>query len=254
MQGPTHGVREPHIGRPSPDPKGETSCTQSRRPIPPDTSAAPRNRLEALTGLRFYAAFGVILFHLSIFDFFALDGPAVRLGQTAFLNAGWLGVSFFFVLSGFVLTWSARPRDKAGRFFARRLAKIYPNHLFMFITVALISGGLGQTPLWQGFANLFLLQSWIPQNTAFFGVNGPSWSISAELFFYAMFPLLYLVIKRLRDRTVLTLFGVLVVLAAMLPFVSSSLPVGTRFDPEFTEPPLGGENQSSKSGPFTSSR
>ncbi|UCN13634.1 acyltransferase family protein [Cellulomonas iranensis] len=74
----------------------------------------PHGRLDALTGLRFLAALVVVVFHLSLNRFF-LDAPAlVDPLQGVLRNGGWLGVTFFFVLSGFVLTWSARPGDTPG--------------------------------------------------------------------------------------------------------------------------------------------
>ena len=53
--------------------------------------------LRSLMGLRFFAAMGVVLYHLSLY-FTPLDHSLDAFGY------GFTGVSFFFVLSGFVLT------------------------------------------------------------------------------------------------------------------------------------------------------
>src|SRR5690349_6614625 len=57
-------------------------------------------RIESLTGLRWWAAFFVFTHHM---------GYLAPLPIREFLKLGTSGVTFFFVLSGFVLTWSARP-------------------------------------------------------------------------------------------------------------------------------------------------
>ena len=87
--------------------------------------AAPA-RLPSLTGLRFAAAFLVFGFHAHIEGIVAAG--ATRDVMDWVFGPGAAGVSFFFVLSGFVLTWSVRPGETAWRFWRRRIAKIYPNH------------------------------------------------------------------------------------------------------------------------------
>src|SRR5437868_13769353 len=85
-------------------------------------------QLRSLTGLRFIAAFVVFGFHVTVANLITPNG-AVSAALTYFFRQGATGVSFFFMLSGFVLCWSARPGDSARRFWRRRAAKIYPNHL-----------------------------------------------------------------------------------------------------------------------------
>src|SRR5207244_705333 len=100
-------------------------------------TAGPRfTRLPSLTGLRFYAALLVFLSHA------ALPIATIRLladdnTEYTFLwlarPAGGLGVTFFFVLSGFILTWSARPTDTARAFWRRRAAKIIPSYVVAWV-------------------------------------------------------------------------------------------------------------------------
>ncbi|MDQ0424073.1 acyltransferase family protein [Cellulomonas iranensis] len=200
-------------------------------------AGAPHGRLDALTGLRFLAALVVVVFHLSLNRFF-LDAPAlVDPLQGVLRNGGWLGVTFFFVLSGFVLTWSARPGDTPGRFLWRRVAKIVPNHVVTF-AVALAVAGLGGALVWEAGANLLLLHSWVPRDTAFFSINHPSWSLSAEMVFYALFPVTLPLVARVPRRHLVTAGAALVVVVVLLPLVARQLPVGAVFGPAHAQSPL----------------
>ena len=83
-------------------------------------SASPRRR-DSLTSLWFFAAAFVVIGHWG-----NVVHPLSRLHQL--LERSNLGVSFFFVLSGSVLTWSHRPSDTARGFYWRRFARIWPLH------------------------------------------------------------------------------------------------------------------------------
>src|SRR5690606_41368269 len=96
----------------------------STAPATPERSS----RLPSLTGLRFFAAFLVFLFHLSLLDAYSTDGEGHGPFASALRNGGWAGVTFFFILSGFVLTWSVRDGDTPRAFWAPRLGKLLPNH------------------------------------------------------------------------------------------------------------------------------
>src|SRR5436305_1921821 len=146
-------------------------------------------RLDALTGLRFWFAFLVVCHH-SLNRWF---GPGARVVS----DFGYIGVDFFFVLSGFVLAWSARPDVGPLRFWWNRFARIWPLHLTTLLLalalgVAVASGGVAAL-----LPNLFLVQAWWPQPDVYFGFNAVSWSLSCEVFFYLCFPLLFRWISRL---------------------------------------------------------
>ncbi len=106
-------------------------------------------------------------------------------------------VSFFFVLSGFILTY-VHPRLAPGQrapFLWARLARVWPAHLSAFLLLVGIFGfarGNAAGPLSASVvaANLSLLQAWIPLRRFFFSFNGVSWSVSVEAFFYLTFPFL----------------------------------------------------------------
>ncbi len=158
--------------------------------------AAQRPQLSALTGIRFFAALHVVLFHfgLSVAD----AGPKpLRI----LLGTGYSAVSLFFVLSGFVLAYAyfedgdepARFQKKA--FWIARLARIYPVYLIGFILAApstvsrlWAEDQMESLPQAAGLAALALslLQAWAPQTATSWNV--PSWSLSVEAFFYFVFP------------------------------------------------------------------
>lgn len=147
---------------------------------------AVKVRLESLTGLRAIAAGLVFLSHFG--DLFAEHFSTIA--NRAF-SSGRCGVSFFFVLSGFVLAWSARPDDKAGAFYWRRFARIVPAHVAAWVIAIVIISWQGLSVLGadDGFS-LFLLQAWFPGPGWHFAGNPVAWSLSCEAFFYLVFPVL----------------------------------------------------------------
>ncbi|MEV4544214.1 acyltransferase family protein [Micromonospora echinaurantiaca] len=165
------------------------------------TAAAPAapsaSRLPSLTGLRWIAALLVFGFHAGTMRIIA--EPDHQAVVNWFFTLGLSGVQFFFILSGFVLVWSARPGDSRRAFWRRRFAKIYPNHLLLWALVLLV-GLWFADPVNVGAAleNLFLLQAWDPRPGHFYSVNTVSWSLSCEFFFYFCLPLVLPLVRRAR--------------------------------------------------------
>ncbi|MFI0929538.1 acyltransferase family protein [Streptomyces sp. NPDC021012] len=165
------------------------------------TAAARASRLPALTGMRFIAAALVFFFHANFEGFFADAGSASVMKSLSY-QGGWTGVGFFFILSGFVLAWSARADDTTGSFLRRRFFKIYPLHLLTFVVAAVLLVTVAGMPFDGGNAllQLFLLQSWSPDIFVRSSFNGVAWSLSCELLFYALFPLLWRLVRRIRPE------------------------------------------------------
>ncbi|NGO72240.1 acyltransferase family protein [Streptomyces boncukensis] len=165
--------------------------------VPPLPSAA---RLPSLTGLRFLAAFAVFASHA----YFTIWFDGVWEGNTPAMFAlitARSGVGFFFLLSGFVLAWSARPGDTARSFWRRRAAKIYPVHaVTWFVALVMINWTGGQVAARQAVPNLLLVQSWTSTFDVYDSVNGVSWSLSCEAFFYLTFPLVIHLVRRIPAR------------------------------------------------------
>ncbi len=151
-------------------------------------------KLDQLTFTRFVAAFSVVLFHggagLPLFNFFPLV-PLLTSGQTA--------VSYFYVLSGFVMALAYyRPGKKFDfrTYWIARFSRIYPVYLLSFVVTCLyyldIMAKVKADKIW---ANLLLYQAWIPRYALSF--NLAAWSLSVEAFFYILFPFLALAVMRI---------------------------------------------------------
>lgn len=150
----------------------------------PRTPDGDRPRLDSLTSLRFFAAVAVVGVHVvGTFPTTGVLGSAAELGYT--------GVSFFFALSGFVLTWSARPGGTRRDFYARRFARIWPAHAVVTLAAIPVAYLVGARPVWAALPLVLLLvHVWAPPPSWHYAFNGPSWSLAAEAFFYALFPFL----------------------------------------------------------------
>jgi len=155
--------------------------------------------LLALTGIRFIAAFYVVVFHALpwLQQHFALPQPVLT-----FLGNGYLAVSLFFILSGFILTYTyegqIEGRLNRTHFWEARFARIYPVYLLSLILAYAFERGLS---LPTRVAVLTMVQAWNPRAPALTGAwNYPAWSLSVEIFFYLCFPFLLLWMSRSSDR------------------------------------------------------
>lgn len=176
-------------------------------------------RLDSLTGLRFVAAVAVFGFHAT----YLTVGP-VHDAMTVVFGRGGSGVGLFFVLSGFVLAWSARPSDTPAAMWRRRAARILPTYLVAWLLAGLAAAWLiGWTPWRAGAAGLLLVQSWIPRESIYFGWNGPAWSLSCEAFFYLLLPFVLPRVARLSARNRLLLAGALIVVDLALALTAAFL-------------------------------
>ncbi|SMR99818.1 Acyltransferase family protein [Vibrio mangrovi] len=185
----------------------------------PTKAVMPPNRpkLLSLTGSRFWAAFLVFLFHASIpSDLAPYADPTIEHIFAAIVSkAGWVGVSFFFILSGFVMVWSARDNDTVGNFYLRRFAKIYPTHCLTWaIALALGVVSIGAYKIW--LSNLLLVNSWVNDVKYFFVVNRPSWCLCDEILFYLLFPMLFKAMKAIPKKFDLLGIGVAVVASLLI--------------------------------------
>ncbi|MBN9143509.1 MULTISPECIES: acyltransferase family protein [unclassified Novosphingobium] len=147
-------------------------------------------RLDQLTALRFFAALAVLASHL--WPLAEYPNALQPLARTLF-HEGYAGVSFFFMLSGYILAHTYQARLAEGRiggwhYFTLRLARVLPLHWLVGVplaVLALVQEGAGVWP--KVAVNLSLLQAWVPRSGWYFTINEPSWSLSDEAFFYACF-------------------------------------------------------------------
>lgn len=185
---------------------------------------AERVQLSALTSLRFFAAFYVVLYH-------AYSWP--RSGSAAFEAAslpwrtfyrfcshGFTAVGFFFTLSGFILAYNypGARGVAAARFYRARFARVYPVY-FVGLMAALpfLAARTWREHAWSHAAlecalATFLVQAWFP--TYWNAVNIPGWSLSVEAFFYSLYPRLVTVLARV-SRSVVGALGTLALLWAL---------------------------------------
>ena len=148
-------------------------------------------RIEPLTFLRFVAALVVVIFH------FGKDAT----GLTGFLVSGPQMVTFFFVLSGFVMAiaYGNKPRVALWPFLWARVARILPVYWVALglVVLSYLVRGKDVDAAALGL-NLTLLQSWVPPFPT--SLNSPGWSLSVEMFFYGVLPALLLFFNRLRCK------------------------------------------------------
>lgn len=137
--------------------------------------------IETLQSLRFIFIMMIFMSHFA----YRGIGP--------FDAGGDCSVTFFFILSGFVVSlgYGRQIRDgsfRYGRFLRKRFWKLYPLHLLCLLFWLVISRSVidGRVLL-----NLFLLQSWIPDKEYYFSCNSVSWFLSCLVFCYLLFPWAY---------------------------------------------------------------
>lgn len=177
-----------------------------------------RAQIDALTGIRGYAALWVVLFHLQVLEI----AKPLQFGE--FIQRGYWAVDIFFMLSGFILAYVYEAEFRATptwrtykNYLWLRIGRLYPLHLVTFLgflALMLAKQAAGMTistpdqfdP--QGaIASLLLVHSWGTVDRLVW--NDASWSISAEFFAYLfLFPLYYWLFQRVS----LWLMGVLIVL------------------------------------------
>lgn len=184
-----------------------------------------RRHLGALTGLRFFAAAAIVIHHIS----------GRLMPSDAWNEGGSLaqGVSIFFVLSGFILTYQYRTVlgfREVGQFIYARAAKVFPSHLAALGIWFFVFGYEGS--MVNLLANLLLLQSWVPVGSTYFAYNSVSWSLSTEMAFYAAFPVLLYGLRLQKAATLgsMLLLGALCVWAANAAKLPGYAPSSTSVD------------------------
>jgi peptidoglycan/LPS O-acetylase OafA/YrhL len=151
-----------------------------------------------LDALRFLAALFIVLYHV------AERAPVSLFALSPAFGRGYLATDFFLMLSGYVLARAYGPRvQDAGvgtlDFLKRRVLRIWPAHLVMlalFVAFFVTTSAIGlapQNPQWfawdQLLPQVFLVQAWFVPGTS--GWNVPTWTLSALIVAYALFPMVW---------------------------------------------------------------
>jgi peptidoglycan/LPS O-acetylase OafA/YrhL len=139
-------------------------------------------RLDSLTSLRGLAALAVVLFHATL-----AFAPGGALAHATRLFP--IMVSFFFMLSGFVLAWNWVNERPVFSFLRDRAARILPIYLLTWLLAVASLSWLRWAPsATEMLTSLVLLQAWVPGSDFAVAVNVPAWSLSCEVAFYACLP------------------------------------------------------------------
>ena len=162
------------------------------------TPSARRDRVLPLDGLRTVAIAFVVLYHLHVPGF----------------GSGFVGVNVFFVLSGYLITGllisehRKSGRIRLGRFWVRRLLRLYPTLLAVVVVGMalwwLIGDYQGSTMSALGAAGVALSYTGNIARSFFGesqGVFSPMWSLSMEEQFYLVWPPLLVLLLRARRRS-----------------------------------------------------
>jgi len=192
--------------------------------------------INALTGIRFLVAMLVFLFHFGAAFSERVGAPQF---VSTFLHNGKIGVSMFFVLSGFILTFTYKKVFAAKFnfkvFFLARFARIYPVYILaLIIMLPILPKALDCL---SALRVLFMMQSWTSPYSSFGGTwVMQAWSLSVELFFYLCFPMLFSLIRKSGVRILLLglLTTSLFIVVVGTPWIDPGIDFIPLFSKDFT--------------------
>ena len=184
------------------------------------SSADKHKKIESLQALRAIAFIGIFLYHA---------GSPVK-WQT-------LGVSVFFVMSGFLMMYKHEDDELAQgirerlRFSLDRISRLYPLHILTMIfavilavAVSIHAGSSVRSLLeiaGEVILNVFLVQTWFPNGAVNVSLNGVAWYLSVTVFLYFMFPVILRFMKG-KKQSILWIICVVILLvqwASCVPFI-----------------------------------
>lgn len=181
-------------------------------------------QLNKLTSLRYFAALYVVAFHY-------LD---VFVGLSSFIEMiihhGYVAVSFFFILSGYILTYNYLKyagKINYKQFLKKRFIKLYPAYFtaliisFIFGIYFYISSPESRSSIfidsYAFISSVLMLQSWTPHLLfSIMNVNAPGWSLSVEMFLYVSFPFILLIFSRINSKYLISLFALYIAITLYL--------------------------------------
>lgn len=167
--------------------------------------------------MRCFAALNLLFFHFSNPKWFGPLNPVI--------NAGFISVSYFILLSGFVLAYNYSQRAQrgelhTGKFWKARFSRLYPVYLLSLLLswemISIEYKAHSSGMFWWGMLlTPLLLQGWVPELTTF--LNTPAWTMSSEAFFYGLFPWLVRWTPPKRTLKLLAILGGLWMLGMLAP-------------------------------------
>jgi peptidoglycan/LPS O-acetylase OafA/YrhL len=173
-------------------------------------------QLKALTSVRFLAALYVALFHTNVI---AYCGNSPVLAH--FIHSGYTGVTFFFVLSGFILAYNYPTIPDVKKFWIARFARVYPVYFLSILLAIGMHGMRGVQHPVLAIAMVFsLLQAFYPP--VFQAINPVAWTLSVEAFFYLTMPFLLPFMRRLSWRSFLILESIYLLIVVAPNFIMAA--------------------------------
>ena len=182
-----------------------------------------KHRIELLDSFRFIAVLSVLLYHftnswISLYPFGNFFGHTFRFG--------YLGLNFFFMISGFVISYTLENTPNLFSFYKKRFSRLFPPMLLCtiitFATVSLLDDH-------DSFRNAHEIKNFVPSLTFinpslwtlitkidFHWINGSYWSLWTEIQFYLISSGLYFLNKRYFFRNMLVA-GIVIVAIKYIP-------------------------------------
>lgn len=179
-----------------------------------------KQKIESLQALRAIAFIGIFLNHAG-----------------APFSWSALGVSVFFVLSGFLMFYKHGDDDmdlslkSRAAFSWARIRKLYPLHILTMIfavileLAVIVKSGIAAGPLLtlagEIVLNITLLQTWVPNSVINVSLNGVAWYLSVTMFLYFVFPGVQRFIRSRSGKSlwIICLLIPVVQCAACIPFI-----------------------------------
>ena len=181
-----------------------------------------KKRIDSLQALRSLAFLGIFFFHANFF-------------------IGWpeLGVSIFYVMSGFLMTYRyenvelpTTPKKCLG-FSLNKIKKLYPLHIITMIcaivlsVIDIVSNGFSTRSIvllvGEIVLNITLLQTWVPHRNINASLNGVAWYLSVTMFLYFVFPWIKKIIEKSSIRKLIIISGLIIIteILTCIPFIKA---------------------------------
>lgn len=190
-----------------------------------DESGINENKIESLTALRGIAFIGIFFLH---------TGFCIQWAT--------LGVSTFFILSGFLLSYKYFYSNVFGggywesiKFSAKRISKSYPLHVItmlaavFMVLISYLGSDVSIGNLFELGRNIilqtFLLQSWYPYTGINVSLNGVAWYLSTASFLYFMFPSIMLFLRTIYTKKYLLWLYIVSVLGVQIGISAVALKI-----------------------------